>query len=89
MSSISKTVIPTVDEVVDGVAKGEIKLLTTNDVLRIIQRTRQTLNRWLKNPETCPVAFPQPMFRFGHSHRWVREQIVDWLERCTEVRRRA
>jgi predicted DNA-binding transcriptional regulator AlpA len=29
------------------------------------------------------------MFRFGHSHRWVREQIVDWLERCTEVRRRA
>jgi predicted DNA-binding transcriptional regulator AlpA len=74
----------TIEEVVDGIATGKIKTLTANDVVRIIHKSRTTLDRWLREPETCTPAFPQPMFVFGGSRRWIREQIVDWLRGCVE-----
>jgi predicted DNA-binding transcriptional regulator AlpA len=72
----------TTEEIVDGVATGRIKTLTSNDVARIIHKSRTTLDRWLREPDTCTPAFPQPIFVFGQSKRWIREQLVDWLDAC-------
>lgn len=79
--------VPTVEEIVDGIASGRIKTLTTNDVVRIINKSRTTLDRWLREPDTVTPAFPQPMFVFGGSRRWIREQIVDWLQSCVDKAR--
>jgi predicted DNA-binding transcriptional regulator AlpA len=74
--------VPTVEEVVDGVAHGRIKTLTVDEVVKIIHKSRTTLDRWLREPDAVTPAFPQPMFVFGSSRRWIREQIVDWLQGC-------
>jgi predicted DNA-binding transcriptional regulator AlpA len=72
------------EELAEGVANGEIKLLASKDVVKMIQTSRGTLDRWVAKPEAVDPPFPQPVFVLGKSRRWTEEQIVGWLEGCVK-----
>lgn len=74
----------TTEEIVEGVANGEIQLLASKRVLEMIQVSRATLDRWVEDPQKCDPPFPRPIMKFGRSNRWTEKQIVGWLEGCVK-----
>jgi predicted DNA-binding transcriptional regulator AlpA len=74
----------TPEEVVDGVASGDIQLLASKDVMTMIQVSRSTLDRWVDDPTKVDPPFPKPIMKFGRRNRWTKVQIINWLERCVK-----
>jgi hypothetical protein len=63
-----------------------IKLMTVGDVCRLLNKSRATIEYYLRYPERAPVPFPLPAQVIGENRYWDRKAVRKWRENYKQYR---